>query len=466
MTTRKNRPLTRRNFLKLAGVSMAAAGLSPLVQACAGGAATTVAPEMTEAMPAGQTLKMWWWGEQEAEGLTGWVDDSIAKYKEASGNTIESTLQGTDQVIAGFQTASAANDAPDVQFLWNGIYHMESVWLGYLDPLDDLLPADLLKQSGATPLSVFEGKQYRIGWYALPMPWLYNKDMFDKAGLNADEPPKTWDQMLDACDKLKTAGFIPISAGLKDGYWGEWFMGHGLGQNLDTAGDAINLFIGDLDWREPKYYEHWAKEEELWKAGFINDDMNSIELYPGIEMYGNGQGAMTAIVGTLVPAMGELLGVEKVGHMVFPAFGTGAMAGKPIFDAQGLGISSQSQYKEVAADFLQFLHTQERLDALYEQVKILPSDASWDPSVVDKANDTINQEQIAGWIKADNVPYISNLMPVLFWTDAMFVNSQKIISGEWTAEQAGQNAYEVTQKWVEQNPDLVEKYATWAKDFA
>jgi len=55
-------------------------------------------------------------------------------------------------------------------------------------------------------------------------------------------------------------------------------------------------------------------------------------------------------------------------------------------------------------------------------------------------------------------------MPVLFWTDAMFVNSQKIISGEWTGEQAGQNAYDVTKKWVEQNPDMKEKYTIWAKD--
>ena len=246
-----------------------------------------------------------------------------------------------------------------------------------------------------------------------------------------------------------------------NGLWGT-----ALGQNLDSPADAINLFIGDLDWREPKYYEHWTKLDELWKAGFFNDDMNSIELYPGIDLYGAGKGAMTAIVGTLVPAQAELLGdAEKIGHMVFPVFGSGAMAGKPIFDSQGLGISSQSQYKDVAADFLQYLHTQERLDALYEQVKILPSDASWDPAVVDEANDTINQEQIAGWITADNVAYISNLMPGLFWTDAMFVNSQKIVAGEWDGEQAGQNAYEVTQKWAEQNPDLVEKYSTWTADF-
>jgi raffinose/stachyose/melibiose transport system substrate-binding protein len=471
MSNAKNRPFSRRDFLKLAGLSVAAAGLSPLLQSCGGAAtpAATSAPAATaeatatQAMPSGQTLKMWWWGEQEAAGLENWLNESIQKYKDASGNTIEPTLQDTSVVISEFQTASAANNAPDLQFLWNGIYHMESVWLGYLEPLDNLLPADLLKNSGATPLSVYQGKQYRLGWYSLPMPWLYNKDMFDKAGLNGDQPPKTWDELMNACDKLKTAGFTPIAAGLKDGFWGEWWMGHGLGQNLDSAADAINLFIGSLDWREPKYYEHWGRLEELWKAGYINDDMNSIELYPGIDMYGAGKGAMTAVVGTLAPSQAQTLGAEKVGFMVFPVFGTGKMAGKPIFDAQGLGISSQSKYKEVDADFLKFLHTSERLDALYDEVHIMPSDSTWNNPKL--AQDPLNEAQVKGWIQADNVPYISNLMPVLFWTDAMFVNSQKIISGEYTAEQAGQNAYDVTQKWVEQNPDLVQNYTTWTQDF-
>jgi ABC-type glycerol-3-phosphate transport system substrate-binding protein len=331
---------------------------------------------------------MWYWREQEAEGLEAWVNESIRAYQEASGNTIEPTLQDTSVVISEFQTASAANNASDVQFLWNGIYHMESVWLGYLEPLNNLLPGDLLQQSGHTSLSIYQGDQYRLGWYAPHMPWLYNKDIFDQAGLNPKEPPNTWDALLDACDKIKSARFIPIAAGLKDGFWGEWWMGHAGDQNLDTPADAFNLFIGDLDWHEPKYYEHWARLEELWKAGFINEDINSIDLYPGIELYGAGRGAMTAVVGTLAPAMAETLGAENVGHMIFPVFGTGMMAGKPIYDAQGLGISSQSEHKEISADFLKFLHEKLRLDALYEDVHIMPSDETWDHPEL--ANDPIN----------------------------------------------------------------------------
>lgn len=69
---------------------------------------------------------------------------------------------------------------------------MESVWLDYVEPLNGLIPDELLKASNATPLSIYKGKQYRLGWYSVPLLWIYNLDMFDKAGLNADSPPKTW----------------------------------------------------------------------------------------------------------------------------------------------------------------------------------------------------------------------------------------------------------------------------------
>jgi raffinose/stachyose/melibiose transport system substrate-binding protein len=461
MSTYRARGLTRRDFLKMAGAGLAAAGMSPLLGACAPKATATPAGV---ALPSGQTLKFWWWGETEAPGLEKWVAETAGLYKAKSGNSIESTLMDTLVVISEFQTASAAKAAPDNIFLWNGIYHMESVWLGYLDPMEDFFSAEEIAATRPTKLSVYQGKTYRLGWYSAGPLYLYNKDMFDQAGLDGNTAPKTWDELLTACDKLKTKGFTPIVGGLKDGPWGEWYMGHGLGQNLDTPADAINLFIGALDWREPRYYEHWSKLKELWDLGFINADINSIDLYPGIDLFGASKGAMTAIVTPILGKQETLMGgSEKIGLMTFPVFGVGKMAGKPIADCQGIGISSQSKNKEVAADFLRFVHDPERVKALWNLSKAIPNDASFDTGLIE---DPVTRELRSRWVEGDNVPYISNLMPGVFWTDAMFVNSQKIITGEFTGEQAGQNAYDVTLKWKEQNPDLVEKYSLWAKDLA
>jgi raffinose/stachyose/melibiose transport system substrate-binding protein len=462
MSTPNIRRLSRRSFLKLGGLGLGAVGLSPLLQSCA----SPATPAVTEAAkPAPQNLKMWWWGEQEAPGLEKWLNDTIVKFKEETGHSIEPTLQDTAVVISEFQTASAANDAPDMQFLWNAIYHMETAWLGYLEPLNNLLSEDEIWATNPTVLSVYQGDIFRTGWYSASLLMLYNKEIFDKAGLNADVPPKTWDEYMAACDKLKTAGFIPMSAGLKDGFWGDWYFTCVQPQNLNTPAEVVDLFVGKSSWLDPKNYEGWSRLEELWKAGFLNDDMNSIDLYPGVELFGAGKAATTMLVTPLIGSQTSALGSsEKVGAMVIPSFGTGAMAGKAIADCQGFGISSQSEHKEVAAEFLRFMNTKERVEAVWHDSKALPVNDSFDPNIIE---DPLMKEVWQTWVGSEDViPYLGGLMPVLFWTDASFVNSQKVISGEWNGEQCGQNAQDVTNKWIEQNPDMVEKYTLWTEDLA
>ncbi len=205
-------------------------------------------------------LTMWWGGEQELPGLQGYVDDSVKSYSAAA---VKPMLQDTAVVISQFQTAAAAGNAPDVQYLWNGIYHMESVWLGYVQALDGLVNADVLKASQPTLLSNYDGHTYRMGWYPLPMIWIYNKDMFEKAGLDPEAAPETWDAFLAACDKLKSAGMSPVGGGIQDGYWGEWFFGHGLAQCVDSPGQAVELFTGERSFEDPAYHAPWVKLEEL-----------------------------------------------------------------------------------------------------------------------------------------------------------------------------------------------------------
>ena len=75
---------------------------------------------------------------------------------------------------------------------------MENVWLGYVQPLNGLVPDDVLAKSGATSLSVFGGQQYRVGWYALGLGFAYNKDCSTRQASTGTRPPTTWDAFLDA----------------------------------------------------------------------------------------------------------------------------------------------------------------------------------------------------------------------------------------------------------------------------
>jgi raffinose/stachyose/melibiose transport system substrate-binding protein len=405
------------------------------------------------------TLNMWWWGEQELPGLQAFVEDSVKNYSAAS---VKTMLQDTNVVISQFQTAAAAGKGPDVQYLWNGIYHMESVWLGYLQPLNGLVNDDVLNASRPTLLSHFGGKIYRMGWYPLPMIWCYNKNLFDQAGLDADNPPKTWDDFLAACDKLKAKGIAPIGGGIQDGYWGEWFFGHALAQNIDTTGEAIDLFTGARDFRDPKYHEHWVRLEELKKHGFLNADMSSLELYPGIDLIVAGKLAMGESIGSRVPADSKKT-KGKIGTMVMPVYGKGKMAGKPILDTQGLGIGKDSKNPKAAAAFLEYLESLERLKVFWEKTGWIPANSSFDTSVI---TDEVVKAMWKNWGQSENIPYISNLVPGQFYDQALVPAAQQVVQGKITGEQAGELAFKVAKQWRDFNPDMVDNYKKWAKDLS
>ena len=166
----------------------------------------------------------------------GWTTRSRSS-RPQTGSSVSPTLMDTAQVIPQFTKAAAAGNVPDVQFLFNGIYHMENVWLGYLKPLNGLVSPRTIKQGGGTTLSQLPGQAVPHGLLrARRSASQYNKEHFDKAGLNADSPPKTWDAFIDACDKLKSKGYIPLGGGVKDGFLGEWWLVNALTQNLNSAG--------------------------------------------------------------------------------------------------------------------------------------------------------------------------------------------------------------------------------------
>ncbi|MFT3988109.1 ABC transporter substrate-binding protein [Aestuariivirga sp.] len=423
------------------------------------GAGTVLTGLMPEGAHAADTLDMWWWGEQELPGLQKFVDSSVAGYKDAA---VKPMLQDTAVVISQFQTAAAAGNPPDIQFLWNGIYHMESVWLGYLQPLNGLVSDATIKASNATQLSVFGGKNYRLGWYPLPMIWIYNKDLYEKAGLDPDKAPQTWDEFLGHCDKLKTAGIAPVGGGIQDGYWGEWYFGHALGQNVDNAAEVIGLFTGERDFRDPKYHEHWVKLEDLKKAGFLNSEMSSTELYPGIDLIVAGKVASGLSVGGRMPADSKT-SKGRIGTMVMPVYGKGKLAGKPIFDSQGLGIPAKAKNAKGAAAFLEYLNSPERLKALNEATGWIPANTTFDTAAI---TDPAVLDMWKRWGLSENIPYLSNLVPGQFYEQALLPTAQQVVGGKITGAEAGDLAYKVAKEWRDFNPDIVENYKKWAADLA
>ena len=322
---------------------------------------------------------MWWWGEQELPGLQKFVDDSVAGYKDA---TVKPMLQDTAVVISQFQTAAAAGNAPDIQYLWNGIYHMESVWLGYLQrpqgPDQAGYPAGL-QSDAAQPF-----RRRHLPHRLVPAADVLVLQQ-DALREGRARPRSTAEDLGRAARGLREAQDRRHRADRRrhPGWLLERMVHHAirLPQQLDTLGEAVELFIGDKDFRDPKYHEHWVKLEELKNKGYLNKDMSSLELYPGIDLVVAGKLAIGQTIGTRLPADSKATD-GQIGYMTMPVFGKGKLAGVPIVDVQGLGISSNAEDPAAAAAFLEYLQSPERLKAFWDATGWLPSNTTFDSSVI------------------------------------------------------------------------------------
>ena len=105
----------------------------------------------------------------------------------------------------------ASNETPDVFIVSPGPNLEVYVEPGVAAPLDDYLAdgwKDTFTSDAVFSQMTYDGKIYAIPLNIAAACAFYNTEMFEAAGV---EVPKTWDEMLDACEKLEAAGYTPIT---------------------------------------------------------------------------------------------------------------------------------------------------------------------------------------------------------------------------------------------------------------
>lgn len=417
--------------------------------------AETQAPaEPAQAEPV--KLVIWWWGEQEAPGAQQWLDETIAEYQKLHPNvTIEAVLQSTDTLIPSFQAAAAAQQGPDIQYFWGGVWTLEFAWGGALVPLDDLIPAAERAHYINNFERAYDGKQWGMGWYLSGNPMVYNPKLFEQAGI--EKLPETWDELIAACDKLNAAGVTPISGGLKDGWFGGWLFSILARQNLNSEKDFMKAAIGEAKFTDPAYAEWWERLNQLKDAKCWNEDINSVDYQQGQDLFVQGKSAMIFGNDTFLKGWAEIIGWENMGVMRVPKYGSGKLADTYVVTAQGWGITSWSQHQKEAADFLMFTHTPDRLNAWFKYTGVLPADDRFDPNQIEQPI----LKQIFEWVVQSAGPNLENFIPSILDEQANFTGTQLLFSGDKTPAELAQLAEDVIQKWREQNPDQLQNFQNW-----
>lgn len=430
-----------------------------LAAACGGGSAGSGSGGGGSSSAGGPvTLTMWWWGDQEAAGLKDFVAESVSKYEAAHPNiTIKTVLQSTDNLMPNFAAAAKAQKGPDIEYRWGGIWGLQDAWDGNLAPVSDYIPADELSHYLNASEDTFDGKIWTAPWYVQPsFPVLYRKDILAKAGIT--DPPGSWDELISDCGKLRAAGITPIAGGVKDGWFGGWLYSILGSQSLASIDDLKKAVTGEKSFTDPDQAEWWTRLGEMISAKCWNDDIGSLDLYQAQQTWVDGKSAMTITAGTDVRKFVDQVGGDKVGVMAMPAYGTGMGAGKLGSTSQTLGISSWSEHKQEAADFIMYLHTPERLAAFYQATGALPADDRFDPSLID-----VPQVQDLFTMVMDGGPYLENYIPTDLDAKANFAGVQLMFAGKATPQQAAETSESEMARIRTIQPTLMENFKKWAE---
>lgn len=422
-------------------------------------AESSAASEVPESAVAGD-VTFWWWGEQEAPGLEAWVKETADEFMAQNPDvTVNPVLQATENLVPGFTSACQAQTGPGLQYMWGGSNTMQFVWRDCLKPVSSELSPETLSHVFPTNLdeTKYKGEVWGLPWYTAPTVIAYNKELFEKAGLDPESFPTDLDGFLDASSKLNAAGIVPMSLGIRGLSGTGNFVSPWILQGLDNPVDILQPVVGAAAYTEPKYSGWMAALEQMITAGVFNPDVNARTYAEGQDLFLTGKAAMTVAIGTQTSQFQSALG-DGLGVALPPKVAAGALAGKMPNTSQQLLITAFGESSAAAASFLNFSQTSDRLNRMVELSGAIPPNDQVSPDVIKLAQ----QREIVQWMANDATTNYQNYWPPQMDRENLFLAVQGMFAGDLTAEQAAAQVDSGLAAWREQNPADVEQLSDWS----
>ncbi len=184
---------------------------------------------------------------------------------------VELTVIPSGEFVTKMGAAIAAGEPPDIASI-DLIYTPAFASAGQLVDITDYVRA-LPYADDLTPahmaLGLYEGRNYAVPTAVDGSFIVYNIDLFEQAGLDPDNPPSTWDEMLEAARAINDLG---------DDTYGYWFSMNCAGCNAFTFLPFIWASGGDVlsdDYAEatitsdPIVREALELYNTIWEEGLV-----------------------------------------------------------------------------------------------------------------------------------------------------------------------------------------------------
>lgn len=286
--------------------------------------------------------------DQENEWYKSLVDSFNAEHDD-----IEVTLEvvPADAWDQKMNAAQAAGNAPDVRTLNYGLI-FDAVRTSEIKPLSSLISEEAWSDvhDNVLELVTVDGEQYAYPLLVEPSAVLYYRtDLFEEAGLDPEQPPSTWDELIDYANQLTSDEVfgIRLAQNSVDMSWSTWGYQYNLG----------GLPISD-DWSSPAADDRYEPMLQAWQDLFDSGALPPADEtgYADATPFGQGKYAMMAngswAASLLINDFPEL--VDDIAVAPMPSFSGDPSAPTATLGGWTLVVDGNSEHEEAAATFIEW----------------------------------------------------------------------------------------------------------------
>jgi raffinose/stachyose/melibiose transport system substrate-binding protein len=359
----------------------------------------------------------------------------VAEFEKQNPNIkIEMDSVVNDSYKEKIRVLISSNDVPDVFTSWSDSFAYNLVKSGRVKPLNDLLAKDKafansFIQSQIKPFS-FDGKTYGLPLTIDGKVFVYNKDIFAKAGIT--KLPVTFDELLATLDTLKAKGYsVPLLEGLSDA----WAISHYQGTMIqrymapEVLAKDFNEATGEFT--DPGYKVVLERFQKL--VSYMGPNATSLTHTEVRNQFIAGRLPLIYLQLAEFSYINAAKSKPDFGYFNFPAFADGkGDAGYLTGAPEGFMMSTTSKNPEAAEKFFKFLLSKENMIKFVKDVGApvavigaVNKDNSY-PQLID-AIDLINSVKGA-------TPWFDNAVNIKI-ADAFMRGSQAVASGGKTIDQ-------------------------------
>ncbi|WP_243387041.1 ABC transporter substrate-binding protein [Bacillus kexueae] len=288
------------------------------------------------------------------------------------------TVGGGADYGAALKAKFASGEAPDI--FNNGGFKELELWKEHLADLSDEPWVEHVLPIGKVPMTDEDGKLYGMPVNLEGYGFIYNKDLFEEAGIT--ELPQTVSELQEAAKKLEAAGITPFSAG-----YGEWWV---IGQHLLNVPFAQQedpvAFIEGLDNGSEKMTENEKfkafKDVIDTEVQFANDNPITTDYNTQVTLFASGQAAMLQQGNWTENMIYEINPEINMGFLPIPISDDAAESGKiPVGVPNNWVVNKNSEHLEEAKLFLDWMVSSETGQRyITEEFAFIPAFDNIEPS--------------------------------------------------------------------------------------